>query len=179
MFEAGEVVSGSAAVAARLLRTGYLWDQVRVLGGAYGGMASFSRSSGTMAFLSYRDPNLKETLEIYSRTGAALREEVGKMTDADLEQAIIGMIGDMDSPSSPNQEGSMALQRYLTHEGPEARQRYRDQVLNTSRADLLEFAARLDAMGASGMEHTVVVGSQTAFEQAQEQGVLLSVQSLA
>ena len=55
------------------------------------------------------------------------------MTDSDLEQAVIGMVGDMDSPSSPNQEGGISLQRYLMHEGPVARQMYRDQVLGTTR----------------------------------------------
>ena len=54
--------------ACRYLRTGYLWDNVRVIGGAYGGFCNFNPTTGLFSFLSYRDPNLGKTLDIYDGT---------------------------------------------------------------------------------------------------------------
>lgn len=65
LYEPGEVAPGHATVVSRFLRTGYLWDTVRVMGGAYGGFSRFSPSSGLFSCLSYRDPNLGKTLENY------------------------------------------------------------------------------------------------------------------
>lgn len=62
LFEPGEAVHGSTAVVSNFLQTGPLWNQVRVMGGAYGAMVSFGRASGTISMLSYRDPNLEKTI---------------------------------------------------------------------------------------------------------------------
>ena len=72
--------SGSAHVVVKYLRTTWLWDNVRVQGGAYGGFCALDHRSGNFAFLSYRDPNLLETLDIYDRTPAFLKR-------AELDQA--------------------------------------------------------------------------------------------
>jgi hypothetical protein len=69
LYSPGDTIHGSTSVAAKMLRTGYLWDQVRVIGGAYGGMCQMGRSSGSFLFGSYRDPNLVDTLDIYRRCG--------------------------------------------------------------------------------------------------------------
>merc|ERR1719215_2297928 len=84
LFEPGEKVSGSAAVAARYLRTGYLWDYVRVIGGAYGGFCTFSPSNGIFSYLSYRDPNLAETIDVYDGAADALMKAAEAMTPEDL-----------------------------------------------------------------------------------------------
>lgn len=65
LYKPGEVVPGQASVVSRFLRTGYLWDTVRVMGGAYGGFTKFSPVSGLFSCLSYRDPNLGKTLDNY------------------------------------------------------------------------------------------------------------------
>lgn len=65
LYEPGEVVPGQASVVSRFLRTGYLWDTVRVMGGAYGGFTKFNPVSGLFSCLSYRDPNLGKTLDNY------------------------------------------------------------------------------------------------------------------
>lgn len=65
LYKPGEVVPGQASVVARFLRTGYLWDTVRVMGGAYGGFTKFNPVSGLFSCLSYRDPNLGKTLDNY------------------------------------------------------------------------------------------------------------------
>jgi Zn-dependent M16 (insulinase) family peptidase len=69
MYTPGQSIHGSSAVASKMLRTGYLWEQVRVIGGAYGGMCQMGRSSGSFLFGSYRDPNLVDTLDVYRRCG--------------------------------------------------------------------------------------------------------------
>jgi Zn-dependent M16 (insulinase) family peptidase len=99
LIEPKQPVSGAFSVVSRYLSTGYLWDNVRVVGGAYGGFASFSEASGRFAFLSYRDPNLANTLKVYDGAADALAE--AEVTDEDCLQAIIGTVADLDSPMSP------------------------------------------------------------------------------
>src|SRR5690606_37858313 len=74
LYALGYVHSGATAVALRHLNTTYLWDKVRVQGGAYGGSSSFDPFSGGLVFTSYRDPNLLQTLAAYDGAAAFLRE---------------------------------------------------------------------------------------------------------
>merc|ERR1711865_742614 len=167
LYTPGQQVDGSASVALSMLRTGHLWEQVRVIGGAYGAMCSFGRSSGTMAMVSYRDPNLDSTLDVYFNTGKALMEISQHLTDEDLELAVIGTIGGMDSPMSPRSKGAASMRQWLAKEPAQARQTFRDQVINTSRDDLYSFGQQMDAtMGAQADTIKTVVGSQTAFDSA-------------
>jgi hypothetical protein len=107
IFQPGENVSASTSVVSRYLSTGYLWDNVRVIGGAYGGFARFSETTGRISFMSYRDPNLFKTMEVYDKVSEELLEvDIG---DDDITQAIIGSIGDLDSPLSPDQKGYASL----------------------------------------------------------------------
>jgi Zn-dependent M16 (insulinase) family peptidase len=89
----GHEPSGALSVVTKFLGTSYLWDKVRVEGGAYGGFANFNPLSDTYAFGSYRDPNLVATLDVYDAAPAFLRKGVSK---ADIERSIIGTIGDLD-----------------------------------------------------------------------------------
>ena len=82
---------------------GYLWDNVRVVGGAYGGFASYSGLSGRMNFISYRDPNLAKTIQVYNGIADYLDEDFPEAED--ITEAIIGTVGDLDSPQSPDQKG--------------------------------------------------------------------------
>merc|ERR1712151_488786 len=74
VYDEGETVHGSSTVVSRFLKTGYLWDRVRVMGGAYGGFCTFSPYSGFFSFLSYRDPNLSQTLDVYDAAADAVIE---------------------------------------------------------------------------------------------------------
>merc|ERR1719231_153857 len=122
-----EADMGALGVVARYLSRGYLWDNVRVVGGAYGGGCSLNPTSGGFAFSSYRDPNFQGTLDIYEKTLEVLQNI--EISDDDLEKAIVGAIGDLDSPLSPQQKGYKALIHTLTGMSTETRQRYRDEVL--------------------------------------------------
>jgi len=148
-------VSGRWAVASRYLRNTWLWDQVRVVGGAYGGFCSLDRTSGLFTFASYRDPNFAETLEAYAGSGNFLRESARDMTDEDLKKATIGMISDLDTPKSAADEGFADTLRYLVGEAHESRQKWRDEVLSTQKRDFAEFGDAIDAL----QSRDVVVGA--------------------
>lgn len=170
LYEVGEKVSGSASVVSRALRSGYLWDTVRVMGGAYGGFCRFSALTGTFSFLSYRDPNLAKTLELYDGSGAFL--EAQELTDEALTQAIIGAVGDLDGPLGPDQKGWEAMRRWLVKETPEMRKQWRDEILGTTKEDFQAFGSRLTQMAsADGPQmNSVVFSSKGALEEANEKG---------
>lgn len=174
LYETGERIPGSAAVVSRFLRTGYLWDYIRVIGGAYGGFCTFSPFSGFFSFLSYRDPNLDKSLDVYDAAADALLAAADAMeTDRDaLETAIIGAIGDMDGALSPDQKGFTAFQRWLINESPEYRQRFRDEILNTQPSDFREFGMRLKKMKDVSI---AVVSSKAKFEEAAKAGKIMEL----
>jgi len=160
MFKPGESVPGSYSVVSRFISTGYLWDNVRVLGGAYGGFARFSESSGRFVYMSYRDPNLISTIDVYDNAPKHLREV--EVSGADILQGIIGSIGDLDGPMSPDQKGYASLVQYISGETAEERQKFRDEILQCKEQDFKDFADKLDMVAKDGS--IVVVGSQSALE---------------
>merc|ERR1719198_1780560 len=125
LYEKGEEVDGAMYAVSRFLSRGYLWDNVRVVGGAYGGGCAFNTNSGGFAFSSYRDPNVQGTLDIYAGTADVLDEV--ELTDDALEQAIVGAVGDLDSPLTSQQKGQRALTLHLSGVTTAARQQYRDE----------------------------------------------------
>jgi len=165
LYENGEKVPGSTSVVSRFLRTGYLWDHVRVIGGAYGGMCSFSAkdNDGVFTFVSYRDPNLDQTLDVYDGAADALLEaaELLERDEKELATALIGAVGDMDGALSPDQKGNVAFNRWISRESPEERQKFRDEVLNTKPSDFKDFAMRLKALKQPSV---AVVSSSSAFD---------------
>jgi presequence protease len=177
LYSEGETIPGSAAVVAKYLRTGYLWDNVRVMGGAYGGFCTFSPFSGLMTFLSYRDPNLEKTIDIYDAAADTLIAAADALeNDPDaLEAAIIGTIGDMDGALSPDQKGYTAFQRWLLNESPEYRQKYRNEILQTKPSDFRDFAMRLKNMQKPSV---AVISSKGAFETAATAGKIMQLKDV-
>merc|ERR1719161_3196596 len=114
LFEPGSKPSGAYYVVSKFLSQGYLWDNVRVVGGAYGGGCSLNPRTGAFAFSSYRDPNVQGTLDIYAKCADVLEEATVDLTDDALEQAIVGAVGDLDSPMNSQQKGFFALTHHLT-----------------------------------------------------------------
>ncbi len=168
-FAPGERVPGSTAVALNYLRTGPLWNSVRVMGGAYGAMCNVN-ANGVATFLSYRDPNVKRTLDCYRSAAEAL---VGEAPEGEqLERAIIGAIGGLDAPRTPSQRGSTAMAAHLAGESPEERQRWRDEVLGTSVRDIRQVGERL-VEALRDDPNVVVVGSDAALGGAVGEGVQL------
>jgi Zn-dependent M16 (insulinase) family peptidase len=166
LIEPKQPVSGAYSVVARHLSTGYLWDNVRVVGGAYGGFARFSEASGRFVFLSYRDPNCAKTLDIYDNTASALETESAHITSEDTLQAVIGAVSDLDGPMNSQQKGYTSFVEYLTGETAADRQMWRDQILNTNSGDFKDFALKLKALKEGGSTSVVVFGSQAALDAA-------------
>ncbi len=140
---AGLDYTGTLRVLKTIMGYDYLWINVRVKGGAYGCMNSFNRSGG-VTFVSYRDPNLKETLEVYK--GAVKYIEEFEADERDMTKYIIGTISDMDIPLTPKMRGDRALSMYLSGLTFEKLQAERDAVLNADTAAIRALAPYIKAV---------------------------------
>ncbi|GAB4534648.1 MAG: insulinase family protein [Anaerolineales bacterium] len=160
LAELGVPAHGSQAVIRHYLNSTYLWEKVRVQGGAYGGFNVYDRLSGVWAFISYRDPNLQPTLQAYDGVAHFLRSQA--VSRDEVERAIIGVIGEMDDYQLPDARGLTALQRYLLGITDEERQRWREEVLGTTPQDLRTFGDVLSAVVTRGCE--VVIGPSESVE---------------
>ncbi len=155
LYEHGYKFHGSALVISNFLRTTWLWERVRMQGGAYGGFCSFDRRSGVFNFVSYRDPNLLKTIENYDAAARYLREV--ELSEDELTKNIIGVIGDLDSYQLPDAKGYTSMVRRLVGDDEAERQRMRDEVLGTTAADFRAFAEVLQQANEHGL--VVVMGS--------------------
>ncbi|MEM8858175.1 MAG: insulinase family protein [Chloroflexota bacterium] len=175
VHDAGFKYHGSWRVAQNMLGTGYLWDRVRMRGGAYGAMAPYNPNSGLMSFVSYRDPNLTLTIDVYK--GAADFFRNLEMSQSEIDKAIIGVIGSMDGYQLADAKGHTSLIRYLHGTTDDYRQRIRDEVLGTTLKDLQAFGDVLAEVSANG--RIVVVGSTDALNAANEEaGYDMEIQPL-
>jgi hypothetical protein len=162
LYREGYESHGSSKVIAGYLRTSWLWERVRVQGGAYGGFCLFDRMSGVFTFISYRDPNLLKTIENFDGTAQFLRS--ADIPDDEVRKAIIGAIGDLDSYMLPDMRGYVSMLRHLTGDSDEVRQKMRDQILGTTARDFRAFAEILEKVNRDGI--VKVLGSQAAIESA-------------
>lgn len=137
LFDAGYRMHGSALVITRYLQTAWLWEKIRVQGGAYGGMCGFDQRSGVFSFASYRDPNLQASLDTYKATGNFLKNLT--LSEDELTRALIGAIGQLDAHQLPDAKGYSDCMRFLLGYTDEERQRLRDEVLNTTQAHFNAF----------------------------------------
>jgi presequence protease len=175
LYDLGYEPDGSVNVINNYLGTTWLWEKIRVQGGAYGGFSSFDHNSGVFTFLSYRDPNLLATLENYDHTAKFLREL--ELSAAELEKSIIGTIGDLDAYLLPDAKGWTSMARWLTHYTDAERQKVRDEVLGASLQDFKQFAEILARLAEKG--EVVVLGSAEAIEKAnKERDGLLDVKKV-
>jgi len=173
LYRLGYTLHGSALVVNRYLRTTWLWEQIREQGGAYGGFSIFDPRSGAFSFVSYRDPNLLRTLDVYDRTPEYLRGL--DLSETELTRSIIGAISDLDGYQLPDARGFTSMLRFLTGDDDTYRQRIRDEVLGTTLADFHRFADVLDLVREQGM--VVVLGGEQAINAAaaERPGVLADV----
>lgn len=130
--------NGKMRVLSQILSRDYLQKKLRVMGGAYGGWSEIN-PGGTIRFVSYRDPNLKETLENYQGIVNFLED-----FDADetaMTRFIIGTISGLDRPATPNVRGQIALKRQLEGVTKADMKRERQEVLSTSSEDIRKFSS--------------------------------------
>lgn len=150
--------TGAFQVFAMALRYDYLWMQVRVLGGAYGCMSNFTRN-GNVYFVSYRDPNLEKTMDVYMNVPNYI-DSFNPSTD-DLTKYIIGAIGMLDTPLSPKDKGARSFLAYLQNVTYEDLKQERHEVLNVTLDDikalkpLIEKALNDNALCVIGNENKI------------------------
>lgn len=132
----------------------YLWNNVRVKGGAYGCMCAFGKS-GECYFVSYRDPNLGKTNEIFEKAAENIRSyEADERT---MTQYIIGAVSDLDIPMNPSALGLFSLSAYMTEVTQEMLQKERDELLAATQEDIRGLAEYIEAFISEN--HLCVVGN--------------------
>lgn len=166
------VKSGLQFLLSRFLSTGYLWDKVRVEGGAYGGMASMSISHPIFACSSYRDPNLKAT---YDHFTSGLMQVISGIQASMVDQGIIGAIGKIDAPKTPHAQGFGETIDQLSGYTKELRQRLRDAIIEATPSALKDTAQSIID---SQQSVKVVLGSEAAFDNAESQGLTIKREPL-
>jgi Zn-dependent M16 (insulinase) family peptidase len=165
LYRLGYRPHGSINVIRKYLGTTYIWEKVRVQGGAYGGFISHDVFSGAFNFISYRDPNLNGTLANFDGTAGFLRRLA--LSDLELARAIIGTIGDLDAYQLPDAKGYSSMVHHLTGYSDAVRQQRRDEVLATSAADFTALAEVLEQVQTSG--RVAVLGSSEAILRASQE----------
>jgi len=151
---------GSFLVITRYLRTSWLWDKVRVQGGAYGAFCLIDRISGILSFVSYRDPNHLETLNIFDQSAQFLYDL--KLNKNELAKSIIGTIGLLDSYHLPDAKGYFSMTRFLTGDTDKLRQEMRDEIFSTKSDDFKSFAGLLEKIKDS--YKVKILGSPSTFK---------------
>lgn len=145
----------------------YLWNNVRVKGGAYGCMCNFGKS-GDSYFVSYRDPNLQKTIEIYEQAASFI--ESFEADEKGMLKFIIGAVSDLDTPMNPAAKGTRSLMAYLTNQSFEDIQKERDELLGVTVEKIRELSSYIKAFMSD--ECLCVVGNE---EKINEQKHLFEV----
>ena len=169
--DAVEEYSGSFKVLRMILEYDYLWNNIRVKGGAYGCGCGFSYD-GKGYFASYRDPNLKETDEIYKNVWEYVRDF--DADDRDMTKYIIGTISGMDTPLNPSAKGARSFGAYMCGVDEEFLQQERNQILRTTPKGIRNLAGMTKAVYEAG--NICVVGSESKIEEQKE--LFMEVKSL-
>ena len=163
---------GALRVARHLLNYDYLWNEVRVKGGAYGVACQFNRE-GEGYFTSYRDPNLSATIDVYKKAADFLAEYDAE--EREVTKTIIGTISGMDAPLTPNMKGRRSMTGYFSGVTIDELQKERDQVLNCSLEDIRGLAPVLRAVADS--DNLCVIGNEQHISEEKE--LFASVQPLS
>ena len=129
--------SGTLQVLKSIARYDYLWNNIRVKGGAYGAMAGFERN-GNLFFVSYRDPNLRETMKIYDEFEKYLNDF--DVDNREMTKYIIGTMSGIDAPLTPSMKGERAVEYYVRNISFEDLQKERDEILKTNKEDIKALA---------------------------------------
>ena len=171
-YDAGYEYTGVLRVLKTIMGYDYLWNQVRVKGGAYGCMCNFSGVDGNAYFVSYRDPNLKATKEVYERAGEYVKNFTAD--EREMTKYIIGTMSSMDTPLTPAAKGARSLGAYMTGTTFEQIQEDRDQVLGVTVEQINDLAGIVNCIGNS--EYFCVIGNETKIEEDKE--LFLSIKPL-
>ncbi len=160
----------------QLISSEYLYKKVRVQGGAYGGFAFYQKTSGTLPLVSYRDPNLTETLDVYKALGAYLTSDA--ISDDAVDSVRTGAVGEFDQILSPAQQLGVARSRRLLGLTEADRLAFRDGILHATADDLRDKAVPLLQQALAQPTPIAVLGGRARVEGAAAQGYDLQIESI-
>ena len=170
-IDAGEEYNGALQILKVIMSYEYLWLNIRVKGGAYGCMSNFNRI-GEGYFVSYRDPNLGRTLEIYDGVPEYL--ENFTVSERDMTKYIIGTISNIDQPMTPATKGDRSMNLYMNHVSAEMIRKEREQILTANQEDIRALAGVARAVLAN--DQICVIGNEAKIEEEKE--LFMTVENL-
>ena len=162
-IDGGADYCGTLQILKVILSYGYLWQNIRVKGGAYGCMCNFNRI-GEGYLISYRDPNLEKTMEVYEGVVDYLKDFT--VNERDMNKYIIGTISNMDRPMTPSAKGDRSMNLYMNHVSGEMIKKERMDVLNAEQEDIRKLSAVVEALLSA--DQLCVIGSEEKIEAQKE-----------
>lgn len=155
--------TGALRVLKVMMGYDYLWNNVRVKGGAYGCMCTFGKS-GDAYFVSYRDPNLTKTVDTYEAAAEYIRNF--NADERTITKFIIGAVSELDMPLTPVTKGSRSLGAYMSNVTYEDTQKERDELLQTTPEVIRGLADYIDAFMSA--DCICVVGNEARIKEAED-----------
>ena len=162
-IDGGAEYTGALQILKVILSYDYLWQNIRVKGGAYGCMSNFNRI-GEGYLVSYRDPNLKKTMEVYEGVVDYLKNF--NVEDRDMNKFIIGTISNIDRPMNPAAKGNRSMNLYMNHVTEEMIRTEREQILTAQQKDIRALADVLQALLDADL--LCVIGGEEKIEEAKD-----------
>lgn len=162
-IDAGYEYTGAFQILRVIMGYEYLWQNVRVKGGAYGCMSNFSRL-GEGYFMSYRDPNLEKTNAVYEGVPEYLRKFT--VTERDMTKYIIGTMSGLDRPMTPAAKGDRSMNLYMNHVSEEMIREERNQILDAQEEDIRALADVVEAV--LTCNQFCVIGSEEKIEEQKD-----------
>lgn len=162
-IDEGKEYTGALQILKVILSYDYLWQNVRVKGGAYGCMSNFSRL-GEGYFMSYRDPNLEKTNAIYEGVVEYLKNF--SVSERDMTKYIIGTISNIDQPMTPVAKGDRSMNLYMNRVSAEMIQKERAEVLDATEEDIRALAEIVEAVLKNN--YFCVIGNEEKIEEQKE-----------
>ena len=141
--KAGLPYTGALKVLRTIMAYDYLWNNIRVLGGAYGCMSSFGYG-GDSYLVSYRDPHLKNTIKVFKEASSYIKDM--KLDDRTILQFVIGTLSSLDTPLTPSTRGGYSMSRYMIGLTDEDAQKERDEILGITPSVVQGLSKYLDAI---------------------------------
>ena len=162
----GHTATAALLILTKYLSNGYLYKTIRVKGGAYGGMSLYDPGDGIFAFLSYRDPHVRQTLRAYDEAVAQVCR--GEIDSTELEKAVIGTIGALDRPMDPYGKAAVAMNRHFAGLTDGYRQSLREEILSMT-VDQLRHATKFFFESVQDQGVVAVYGAEEKIRRANEE----------
>lgn len=158
--ELGYHYTGALRILKVILSYEYLWTNIRVKGGAYGCMSSFKRAGDTF-LVSYRDPHLKNTLNVFEETPEFIRNF--HADEREMTKYIIGTISELDVPMTASAKGSLSLNAYFSQVSEQDMKKERTEILSASSEEIRKLGDIVEAV--MGQKRICVIGNEDVIEE--------------